>query len=98
MESVKAISFTDTNVFITLLPMLLLINIKVSIFIIVVPTETALTLIINDILVSLDKYPFYLALLDLSCDFDTLDHSILSIRRNEIGINGKVYSWCMSFV
>ena len=38
-------------------------------------TETALTLIINDILISLDiKAPCNLMLLDLSSAFDTLDH------------------------
>ena len=62
-------------------------------------TETALTLIINDILISLDnKAPCYLVLLDFSSAFDTLDHNILSIRFNEIGIYGQVHSWCMSFV
>ena len=62
-------------------------------------TETALTLIINDILISLDnKAPCYLVLLDLSSAFDTLDHNILSIRLNEIGIYGQVHSWFMSFV
>ena len=50
-------------------------------------TETALTLIINDILISLDnKAPCYIVLFDLSSAFDTLDHNILSIRLNEIGI------------
>ena len=62
-------------------------------------TETALTLIINDILISLDnKAPCYLILLDLSSAFDTLDHNIISIRLNEIGIYGQVHSWFMSFV
>ena len=62
-------------------------------------TETALTLIINDILISLDnKAPCYLVLLDLSSAFDTLDHNILSIKLNEIGIYGQVHSWFMSFV
>ena len=36
-------------------------------------TETALTLIINDILIALDnKAPCYIVLLDLSSAFDTL--------------------------
>ena len=62
-------------------------------------TETALTLIINDILISLDnKAPCYLVLIDLSSAFNTLDHNILSIRLNEIGIYGQVHSWFMSFV
>ena len=62
-------------------------------------TETALTLIINDILIYLDnKAPCYLVLLYLSSDFDTLDHNILSIRLNESGIHGQVYSWLMYFI
>ena len=44
-------------------------------------TETALILIIDDILISLDnKAPFYLVLLDLSNAFDTLDHNIIYIN------------------
>ena len=62
-------------------------------------TETALNLIINDILIYLDnKAPCYLVILDISSGFDTLDHNILSIRLNEIGIYGQVNSWFMSFV
>ena len=53
-------------------------------------TGTALTFIINNILISLDnKAPWYLVLLDLSSDFDNLDHNICSIRLNEIGIHGQ---------
>ena len=62
-------------------------------------TETALTLIINDILISLDnKAPCYLVLLVLYSAFDTLYHNILSIRLNEIGIYGQFHGWFMSFV
>ena len=62
-------------------------------------TETALTLIINGIFISLvDKAPCYLMLLDLSSIFETLDHNILSIRLNEIGIYGQVNIWFMYFV
>ena len=61
-------------------------------------TETALTLIINDIQISLDKGPCYFVLIDLSTAFDTLDHNILSIIPNEIGIYGQVHSWFMYFV
>ena len=40
-------------------------------------TETTLTLNINDILIYLDnKAPRYIVLLDLSSDFDTLDHNV----------------------
>ena len=46
-------------------------------------TETALTLIINDRIISLDnKASCYLVLLYLSSDFDTLDHNIPSIGLN----------------
>ena len=87
------------NLLITLRQMLLLINIDISAYLPHRSTETALTLIINDILISLDnKAPCYLVLLDLSSAFDTLDHTILSIRLNEIGIYGQVHSWFMSFV
>ena len=62
-------------------------------------TESALNLIINDLLISLDnKAPCYLVLLDLSSAFDTLNHDILSLRLNEIGIHGHVHSWFMSFL
>ena len=62
-------------------------------------TEIALTLIINDILIYIDnKATCYLVLVYLSSDFDTLDHNILSIRLNEIGIHGQVHSWFMYFV
>ena len=62
-------------------------------------TETALTLIINDILISHDNkiYPCYLVLLDLSSNC-SLDHNICSIRLNAIGIHGQVHSWFMYFV
>ena len=36
-------------------------------------------------------------LLDLSSAFDTLNHDMLDIRLNEIGIHGQVHSWFMSF-
>ena len=37
-------------------------------------------------------------LLDLSSAFDTLDHNIISIRLNEIGIYGQIHNCFMSFV
>ena len=56
-------------------------------------TETARTWIINNIIISLDnKTPCYLVILYLSSAFDTLDHNILSIGCNEIGIHGQVHS------
>ena len=62
-------------------------------------TETALNLIFNDIILSLDnKMPCYLVLLDLSSAFDTLDHTILSCQLKEIGIHRQVNNWLMSLV
>ena len=61
-------------------------------------TESSLNLIINDLLISLDnKAPCYLVLLDLYNAFDTLNHDILALRLNEIGIHGQVHSWFISF-
>ena len=62
-------------------------------------TDTALTLIINDIIIYLDyKAPCYIVLIYLSSDFDTLYHNILFIGRNEIGIHGQFHSLFMYFV
>ena len=62
-------------------------------------TETAITLIINDIFKYIgNKAPCYLVLLYLSSVFNTLDHNILSIGLNEIGINYQVYGWFMYIV
>ena len=48
-------------------------------------TETALTMIINHILIYLDnKAPCYIALLYLYSAFDILDHNILSIGLKSI--------------
>ena len=74
--------------------LLIVLNIKVRIYL----TGIALTLIINDILVSLDKPPMlYLATI-LACALYTRDHHILSIRLNKIGIHGQMHSWFMYFV
>ena len=62
-------------------------------------TESALNLIINDLLLSLEnKAPYYLVLLELSSAFDTLNHDILALRLNEIGIHGQVHRWFMVYV
>ena len=83
--------------------MLLLINIKVHllkthVYLTHRSTDTAITLIINDILISLDnKATCYLMLLDLSSAFDTLYHNILSIILNAIAIPSSpqfVYVFC----
>ena len=52
-------------------------------------TETAINIVFNDIILSMDnKASCYLVLLDLSNAFDTLNHRILSYRLREIGIHG----------
>ena len=62
-------------------------------------TETSINLIISEIILSLDaKSPCYLVLLDLSCDFDSLNLQIISFHLREIGINGQVLNWFNSFV
>ena len=62
-------------------------------------TETALNIIISEILLSLDaKSTWYLVLLDLSCAFDSLNLQMFSFRLREIGINGQVLNWFNSFV
>ena len=51
-------------------------------------TETALNIVFNDIIRSMDnKASCYLVLLDLSSAFDMLNHRILSYRLREIGIH-----------
>ena len=37
-------------------------------------------------------------LLDLSSDFDTLDHNIIFRVLNDICIHGQVYNWFMYFI
>ena len=62
-------------------------------------TETALNIVFNDIILSMDnKDSCYLVLLDLSSAFDTLNHRILSYHLREIVIHGQVHNWLMSFV
>ena len=52
-------------------------------------TETALNLVINDTLLTLDnQYCILLVLLDLSCAFDTIDHNIMLSHLSNIGITG----------
>ena len=62
-------------------------------------TETTLLKLCNDILPTLDnKNVALLSLLDLSADFDTIDHSIfLSSLQNCFGISGSVLSWFESY-
>ena len=60
-------------------------------------TETALTLIVNDLLQS-KTYKAHLVLLDLSAAFDTLDHIILINRLYDIGIRSNALELIKSYI
>ena len=61
-------------------------------------TKTALTYVVNDILVSLNqKQSVLLVLHDLSATFDTVDHSLLlNQSATRIGLDGKAHKWVTS--
>lgn len=63
-------------------------------------TETALLKVQSDILSALDKKSgVYLALIDLSAAFDTVDHDILlSFLNDTIGINDAALNWFKSYL
>ena len=62
-------------------------------------TETALTKVTNDILLSLDKkHITILTLIDLSSAFDTLNHSLTIRRLYQLGIRGKALKWFISYL
>ena len=63
-------------------------------------TESLLLKIVNNLLLSCDEnMPTVVLLLDLSAAFDTVDHEkLLEILYIDIGIRGKAYSWCESFL
>ena len=63
-------------------------------------TETALLKIQNDLLLSADKKQIsIIALLDLSAAFDTIDHSILTLRlKNTFGFSDLVLDWFISYL
>ena len=63
-------------------------------------TESLLLKIVNNLLISCDEnMPTVVLLLDLSAAFDTVDHEkLLEILYIDIGIRGKAYSWCKSFL
>ncbi len=62
-------------------------------------TESALLKVLNDLLLIVDSGTCaVLILLDLSAAFDTLDHGILLNRLQQIGIQGCVLSWFVSYL
>ena len=63
-------------------------------------TETLLVKAVNDLLASCDLgLPSVIMLLDLSAAFDTVDQSkLLSILKDEIGIEGTALKWFDSFI
>uniref|UniRef100_A0AAQ6IE93 Reverse transcriptase domain-containing protein n=1 Tax=Anabas testudineus TaxID=64144 RepID=A0AAQ6IE93_ANATE len=63
-------------------------------------TETALVKVVNDLLLASDQGSVsMLVLLDLSAAFDTIDHSILLHRlENVVGIKGTALSWLRSYL
>ena len=63
-------------------------------------TETALTKVLNDMLVTMDNQGVaILVMLDLSAAFDTVDHKVLLQRMKDIiGVNGLVLKWFESYL
>ena len=63
-------------------------------------TETLLLKVVNDLLISCDHHlPSIVMLLDLSAAFDTVDQTkLLSILKEEIGIEGTALKWFTSFI
>ena len=63
-------------------------------------TETALTKVVNDLLLNMDSdSTSVLLLLDLSAAFDTIDHRILLDRlENTFGISGLALAWLQSYL
>ena len=62
-------------------------------------TETALLKVKNDILLNMNKqHVTLLVLLDLSAAFDTVEHNILLVALNTLGLGGRVSKWFRSYL
>ena len=61
-------------------------------------TETALTHVLNNILLHPTKHCSIIIFLDLSAAFDTIDHSLLIRRLQCIGITGTALDWFTSYL
>lgn len=63
-------------------------------------TETAVLLVYNDIIRAVDQgYLVAMALLDLSCAFDTVDHvTLLSILSQRFSITDQALAWFQSYL
>ena len=63
-------------------------------------TETALLRVQNDILAAIDnKTGVFLALIDLSAAFDTVDHELLlTFLQDTIGFKDEVLKWCETYL
>ncbi len=63
-------------------------------------TETALTSVLNDLLMALDqKHSLFLVLLDLSAAFDTVNHPILLKQlKTRIGLRDLALDWVSSYL
>ena len=61
-------------------------------------TETALTKVLNDIMINMGTgNASLLILLDNSSAFDTVDHSLFNIKLKEMGLSGVFLNWFDSF-
>ena len=76
------------------------INLLAGDRIIIQSTETALTLVTNDILCSLDRWDsVFLVLLDLSAAFDNVDNKLLLAKlKNRVGLGWQVLHWATSYL
>ncbi len=63
-------------------------------------TETALTCVLNDILLAMDhKESVFFILLDLSAAFNTVDHQLLLSRLGaRVGVDGVTLEWIKSYL